>query len=132
MFDWILIIVHRKMLFFESILFSRISWTRLLIWSFFNFSYRNVNDLINLFKWDFIVFHLLKDVSRRVDFLYENLIASKSKINVLVVLFELIKNACILDIKLNVSLLDINENFWAVDSKLINIINYQWKIWRWK
>jgi hypothetical protein len=132
LFDWILIIVHRKMLFFESILFSRISWTRLLIWSFFNFSYRNVNDLINLFKWDFIVFHLLKDVSRRVDFLYENLIASKSKINVLVVLFELIKNACILDIKLNVSLLDINENFWAVDSKLINIINYQWKIWRWK
>jgi hypothetical protein len=132
LFDWILITVRRKMLFSESTSFSRISWMRLLIWSFFNFSYRNVNDLINLFKRNFIVFHLIKNVSRRVNLLYESLIASESKIDVLVVLFKLIKSACILDVKLNASLLDINENFWAIDSKLINIIDYQWKIWRWK
>jgi hypothetical protein len=132
LFDWILITARRKMLFSESTSSSRISWTKLLIWSFFNFSYRNVNNLINLFRQDFIVFHSIENVSRRINFLYESLIASKFKIDVLVVLFELIKNACILDVKLNASLLDINENFWAIDSKLIDIIDYQRRIWRWE
>jgi hypothetical protein len=81
LFDWILMIVLRKMTFSSS-MFSRTLWTKWLIWSFFNFSYRNANDLVNLFSLILIFFHSMKKICRRMNLLYEIKTTFKSKMNV--------------------------------------------------